>query len=93
MSDQLDFDQNKVIRQLRDQVDRLVHFAHLQCRPKAELAQPVAVAVHHLPTSNSTTQYDPEKFSTSRRQDCEERRQRNPSAAYRYTGSVYVRPT
>ena len=34
VSDQLDFDQDKVIRQLREQVDRLVHFAHLHADQK-----------------------------------------------------------
>ena len=37
VTDQLDFDQDKVIRQLRDQVDRLVHFAHLHADQKLNL--------------------------------------------------------
>ncbi|GAV05062.1 hypothetical protein RvY_15248 [Ramazzottius varieornatus] len=37
MTDQLDFDQEKVIRQLTDQGDRLVHFAHLHADQKLNL--------------------------------------------------------
>ena len=37
VTDQLDFDQDKVIRQLKEQVDRLVHFAHLHADQKLNL--------------------------------------------------------
>ncbi|GAU93513.1 hypothetical protein RvY_05443 [Ramazzottius varieornatus] len=37
VTDQLDFDQGKVIKQLTDQVDRLVHFAHLHADQKLSL--------------------------------------------------------